>query len=59
MSHSFVPCRYPWGEVERRSGWAESVVAVQARRQPRTLCWRILGGQSVRTGPLLMDLGGS
>ena len=31
-SHGDPPRRYPWGEVDRRFGWTESVVAVYARR---------------------------
>lgn len=31
-SSGVAPRRYPWGEVERRFGWTESVVAVYALR---------------------------
>lgn len=30
-SHGVAPRRYPWGEIDRRFGWTEAVVAAYAR----------------------------
>ena len=50
-SHSVAPRRYRWGEVERRFGWTESVVAVyRAAPTPRECADR--GRHAALLGPV-------